>query len=139
MIDMACKAYDTDRRFHLNNGFDQLIANKVIRAYIEKYSQNSLRIVTSTYKDKITGFTTIPLIRDEVAENVLGVTEPSIVGKVSAYPLYRETLNILQSKSYRKYVGRVSTANAASLNLHFQLGARVIGIEDIYIWRKRNV
>jgi L-amino acid N-acyltransferase YncA len=139
MIEMACEVYDTDRRFHLDVIFNQKTADQVIRSYIKKLADPRLLVVTAIYNGTIAGFTTLPLKEENYAENVLGVTRHGIVGKVSAFPLYCEMLNILQRKGYRKYIGRVSTTNAASLNLHFQLGARVVGIEDKYIWRKQNV
>jgi L-amino acid N-acyltransferase YncA len=139
MIQMACEVYDTDRRFHLDENFNQETADQVIRSYIKSLGISHVLVVTAMYNGVVAGFTTLPLKEANCAENVLGVTKKGIVGKVSAFPLYCEMLNILQEKGYRKYIGRVSTTNAASLNLHFQLGAKVAGVEDVYIWRKQHV
>lgn len=135
MLEMAYQAYDTDRRFHLSKDFNTLISKKVIDAYVKKVSENDLLVPTAIYNEEPVGYTTIPVFNGEKAENVFGLTKPGIVGKISAYPLYVHMLDELQERGYKKYIGKVSTTNAASLNLHFELGAKVIDVVDEYIYR----
>lgn len=137
MYQMAYKAYTSDRRFHLNPVFSQQDAIPVIRAYIDQCRLGHMKIYKALHQDELLGYAVI----DETAdgkkcyfENVLGVTAPGIKGKMVAEALYGSVLTGEKS-SFKKYAGRVSSSNMVSINLHFQLGAKVRGIYDEYIYK----
>lgn len=138
MYQMACSVFHTDRRFHLDYMYDQKLADRVIKAWMDRWKERKLQIMQAFYKDEMTGFAIIDTGSHGQPENVLGVTVPGISGMASAYPLYSDLLDMLGQDGCRKYYGMVSTENAASINLHIQLGAEVCGIMDRYILRKRG-
>lgn len=138
VYELACQAYTSDRRFHLDPVFHQERANQVIRAYIEEFKTKRLKICKAMHGSELLGFTIVDETvdpRGKFFENVLGATMPGIRGKMIAYPLYRYMLEAEKEK-FVKYVGRVSSSNAASINLHFQLGGSVKNIYDEFVYRK---
>lgn len=137
MYRMACSVFKTDRRFHLDRGYNQKLADRVIKAWMDRWEERKLQVMQAFYKEEMTGFVIIDTAHSR-SENVLGVTAPGISGMASAYPLYSDLLDLLGQGGCRKYYGMVSTENVASINLHIQLGAEVCSIMDRYILRKRG-
>ena len=134
MYDLACKALTQDRRFHLDEYYNENLSHKVICSYINDYLRRDHIIYTARYNNTIVGYTFI-LIDNNTVENILGVTMPTISGKVAAYPLYCGMLNELQNWGIKKYLGTISSSNLPSLNLHIQLGAQMVEVKDKYILR----
>lgn len=132
---LGCIAFNTDRRFHLKQEFDNEIAKKVLREYINYYNKKDILTTQVTYNGELAGYMVINQ-RDGQAENVLGATKPGILGKMVAYGMYANTIEYLCSQeNYKKYYAEVSSTNINSINLHIQLGAKVVGIYDEYIYR----
>lgn len=137
MYQVAYKAYTSDRRFHLNPVFSQQDAIPVIKAYIDECRLRHMKICKTLYHDELLGYVIIDETADEKKcyfENVLGVTTPGIKGKMVAEALYDSVLTG-EKNNFKKYIGRVSSSNMASVNLHFQLGAKVRYIYDEYIYK----
>jgi len=57
-----------------------------------------------------------------------------VKGKMAATMLYSAMLDGERPK-FKKYLGRISAANAPSINLHFLLGGRIVSVYDEYIYR----
>lgn len=140
VFQLAYRAFKTDRRFHLESAFHQEEANKVIKAYLLHCKAQGMKLYKARHNSQLLGFAIADERADENGryfENVLGATLPGIRGKMVAAPLY--TYMIASEKErFRRYVGRVSSANAASINLHFQLGGRVTKVYEEYIFRNRR-
>lgn len=134
MLAMACAAYSTDRRFHLEPGFDDGdLAGEIIAATARSYAAQRARIMTAAHAGELLGFCTfLPCGKDYY--NAMGLTAQSIKGKLAALPLYTGAMRLLECGG--GYIGKIASANAASLNLHIQLGAKVTGTEDWYILRR---
>ena len=140
VVDLACQAYKTDRRFDLDPIYNQEKANRVIAAYIE-YLRNKIgiKVYEAFYKDELLGFTVVDEMADEnrvFFENLLGATKPGIKGKMIAVPLYRRMLQS-EADKFKKYRGWVSASNMASINLHIQLGGHISDISDEFIYVKK--
>ena len=136
MLALACAAYDADRRFHLEEGFDDgALAGEVISAKARAYASQQARIMVATHAGDLLGYCTFLPCGDGY-RNVMGLTARGMKGKLAAWPLYTGALRILETGG-GKYIGNVSSTNVASLNLHMRLGARVTGTEDWYILRRR--
>lgn len=133
---LANRVFLTDRRFHLELPFELGQAMIVLRAYLKEYQKKGLRVLCARYQEKNVGYTVVCDVGNKTAENILGVTEPSIAGKAAAFGLYCTTLDQMERWGYERYLGQVSSANQASLNLHMQLGARVVKVMDHYILRR---
>lgn len=136
MYELACAVYTTDRRFHLTNEFNQPFANKMIKEYFELYRKRKLQVFLCRLEEKLVGYTIVEIGDKGCFENLIGVTEQSIKGKMIAYRLYDYMLNAMMEQGYNRYIGRVSSINIASQNLHIQLGGKVMDIYDEYVWRK---
>ena len=138
--ELAHAAYTTDRRFHLEPEFNQTLANEVIDMYIEDFKNRGMKLYKATHEKELLGFTVVDEKIDSGGssfENVLGATKPGIKGKMVAAPLYSAMLSGEREK-FRKYVGRVSSSNVSSINLHFQLGGHIAKTYDEYIYEKKR-
>lgn len=140
MYHLACEAYTTDRRFHLEQKFDSNVANDVIGAYLREFKEKNYLVIKALYQQKLLGFTVIrECEKKEVFENVLGATLPGMKGKMIAVPLYGRMLELASESAFKskckKYVGDVSSTNAASINLHMYFGGKVTTTIDEYIYR----
>lgn len=134
MYALACLGFDTDRRFHLQEGFDSAFSAKVLRKYVEFYNEKDIICFQERYKDELAGFTVVHR-QEKYCENVLGVTKPGILGKAAAYGMYAGMLDyMLEHENFKEYYAEVSSCNVASMNLHIQLGAKVTGSYDKYIY-----
>lgn len=136
MFQLGCLAFETDRRFHLKPEFDAALSAKVLNEYIKFYNEQNIVVTRVEYDGDLAGYTVIHR-QDGQAENVLGATKPGILGKMVAFGMYANTINYLyEQENYKKYYAEVSSSNIASINLHMQLGAKVIGSRDEYICRE---
>lgn len=133
MLNLAVMAYGTDRRFHLEPGFDNDgLAREMITAAAREYEANGAQIVTAAHGGELLGFCAF-LPCEDGYRNVMGLTARNMKGKLAAWPLYTGALRLLASGWY---TGNISSSNVASLNLHIRLGGRVVGTEDWYILRR---
>lgn len=142
MYVLACKAFNNDRRFHLEQNFDQNLANQIIKAYFNDFNQRDILIFKALQNKELLGFIIVEKHSDGKCENLLGATRPDIKGKIIAYGLYVNVLKMLAENEYgnlKKYYGDVSSTNLASLNLHIQLGARIKKIYDEFIYRNVQI
>ena len=139
MYTLACSAYIEDRRFHLDPLFDPALAASVIAAYLAEFRRRGLRAYKIFHEQELLGFTVVdealpPPRGDTCFENVMGATRPGIRGKMAAPVLYRAML-AGQAVRFRRYLGWVSAANTASLNLHYQMGTRATTVCDEFVLR----
>lgn len=136
MLDLALKAFDTDRRFFLDREFTPVEhAFEVIRAYIAYYRSRRHKIIKAVHRDSVLGFVILHEVENGIYENVLGLTKQNLMGKAAAVPLYSSVLGIVGAEG-KRYLGIASSTNMASINLHMQLGARATDAIDRYILRK---
>ena len=138
MYALGCSAFSHDRRFHLEHDFNPALAAEVLRGYFNRFSgQEGVLSFQARAGEKLLGFTVVvpDSEKPDSFENVLGATLPGIQGKMAAYPMYTFMLREMLRKGRAHYVGYVSAANLASLNLHVQLGAKWSGVFDEYILR----
>ncbi|MBR1812177.1 MAG: hypothetical protein IJ766_11125 [Clostridia bacterium] len=132
---LAQRAFPTDRRFHLDQLFHKENADAIIQSYLAHYENMEIITLRIRREKELLGFTLLHRVTEDTYENVLGATKPGIAGKMIAWPLYNGMLNFIDSKGGLRYLGRVSAANAASITLHMQLGAKIREIYDEYICR----
>lgn len=136
MLELALKAFDTDRRFFLDRDFSPAErAYEVIKAYIAHYRMGPHKVIKAAHKDNVLGFVILCERENGAYENVLGVTKQDLMGKAAAVPLYSSVLGIVGAEG-KRYLGIASSTNMASINLHMQLGARATDTIDRYILRK---
>ncbi len=138
MYDLACRVYKHDRRFHLDEQYDMELASKSLKGYFDGFSKRNIRIFETKVPDtsELLGFTVLELKADGTGENILGVTKNDMRGKMAAWGIYNGMLKQMEcGNAYecRQYCGNVSSSNAASINLHINLGGRVESIYDEYI------
>lgn len=138
MLALAYGAFDSDRRFFLNRAFEPAEeAHEIIRAYLDYYRKRPCRILKAVHGKEVLGFVVLCETTAGAYENVLGLTKQTLMGKAAAVPLYSGALGMAGSEG-KRYIGVASTANAASMNLHMQLGAKVTEIMDRYILRNNK-
>lgn len=133
VYEIACAAYDKDRRFHLQEEYKQEQANAVIKAYIEECKRNSMPAITCSYNESILGVTVLKDNMDGTMDNILGAVKPGLQGKMAAYGLYIQTLMWMKGQGCKRYYGNVSSSNIASLNLHIALGGKIVETYEEYI------
>lgn len=136
LYELAQRTFVKDRRFHLKRYFDQSFANRIIVGYIDALAKEDTVIFKCYHKDKLIGFTIVKRIDAALCENVLGAVDPLYHNQGVAKNLYSYMLKTLRdAERYKKYYGRISTTNVASINLHRVLGAKYSLPEDEYILR----
>lgn len=145
IYELAYQSFETDRRFHLEQRFDQEGARAVMKAYIDQCRERACLIFSARKERELLGY----IIADTQLEKeagciqiMLGVTRRGIKGKMMALPLYSGLLGrmmLSENGSYTKYCGYVSSANIAAMNLHYHLGARVTKVVDEYIYRVKGI
>lgn len=136
MFDMACRQYTKDRRFHLKDCFDDVLAADIINIYSKHYMNCGGKLYLSNYNGALSGYI-MYVQKGDSFENVLGVTAPGLPGKASAYALYSKLMDKMLEEGYKNYKGWVSSSNIASINLHIKLGASVTRVIDEYIMRRK--
>ena len=107
----------------------------MIRAYIAHYRKGPHKIIKAVHRGEVLGYVILHEIENGVYENVLGLTKQNLMGKVAAIPLYSSALGMIGAEG-KQYLGIASSSNAASINLHMRLGAKVTDTLDRYILRK---
>ncbi len=136
VFQLACEAYKTDRRFHLKEGYDQELADEVIRSYIFECKKENMEIVRCIKDDITLGIIIFKDNGNGTADNVLGAVRSNLQGKMAAYGLYMQTLMLMKERGFVKYYGDISSSNIASLNLHIALGAKMVAVSDEYILQR---
>lgn len=137
MYILAQKALKTDRRFHLEPEFNDKLAAPIISAYIDQCKLQHMPVYKAKHFNELLGYTIVDEYADDSGdyfENVLGVTMPGIKGKMIAGMLYSAMMEG-ERRQFKKYFGRISAANIPSINMHFQLGGKVVSVCDEYIYR----
>jgi len=141
LYELAYKSFETDRRFHLEQQFDQHKAKDVKEAYINRCKEQGMTVFSARRADELLGYIIVDLHPNQKAgcfQIMLGVTKAGIKGKMAAIPLYNGLLDrmfLSEGGGYVKYCGYISSTNTASLNLHYQLGAKAVQVIDEYIYR----
>lgn len=136
LYELAKKTFVRDRRFHLDIKWDQVLANKVLKGYLNRFSHDDTMLFKCFHNGKTVGFTVVKKLDETLCENVLGAVDPLYQNRGVAIGLYSYMLKELKRKGYKKLYGRISTTNMASINLHIALGAKYSMPEDEYIFRK---
>lgn len=137
MTALACRAFDRDRRFHLDPAYSQETAGKIIRGFLKELSRETLLTYKCYHGEKPVGFTIVRPDNAGGCENLLGAVEPDYRKKGAAFNLYIFMTDSLRKKGFETLTGSISSGNIASLNLHLMLGAAFTDAWDHYI--KRDV
>ena len=135
LYELAQSVFLTDRRFHLQPLFDANAAVPVLRAYIDDCREKEMKLFKAYHGETLLGFTVVDERADgdgKYFENVLGAAKADLRGKLAAPALYEYMLRTQQER-FTCYLGRVSSSNAASINLHSHLGGKVVRIYDQFI------
>lgn len=135
---VADKAFTMDRRFHLDKGFNQMLAGRILGKYVPEQLESACAVYACYHKNRMIGFTVVKDLGGGKCENVLGAVDPEYQNKGAAFNLYIYMAESLKEDSYKTLCGRISTTNTASINLHIMLGGKYSHVEDEYIFRSRN-
>lgn len=139
MVELACRSFIHDRRFHLEVHYNQEFANRIICSCIKGINEDKNMIYKCFHKEKLIGFTIIKMFDEKECENVLGAVDPDYQKKGAAFNLYVYMVDSLREKGVKALIGSIASDNVASLNLHLMLGATFSGVWDQYIRRASTV
>lgn len=132
MYEIAYLAFPTDRRFHLGEAFDNTLAKKLIKAYIDDANEKNILVFKCYHKERLVGFTIVEINDEITCETILGAVLPEYHKRGVAINLYAYMRNVLAEKGYKEVFGRIASTNVSSINLHVSLGARFADTEDVY-------
>lgn len=132
---LSHQVFTNDRRFHFEKIPNQRKANNVIDAFIDNCRYEGCKIVKCMHEQELMGFIILKNNGNKIASNLLGAVRPDCHGKMAVPVLYGGTLRLLANEGYVKEYGTISATNVPSINLHFQLGGRLVGTTDKYIRR----
>lgn len=132
---LAHEVFFYDSRFHFDRIPNRIKGNKVIDAFLDNCGREGFRIVKCMHDNDLMGFIILKDNGNNTATNMLGAVKQDCHGKMSVPFLYGGTLEMLASEGITKEFGTISASNVASINLHFQLGGRLVNTTDKYIRR----
>lgn len=139
LYELARRCFPRDRRFHLKKDFDQGLADKILKGYMDELSGERLRVYKCFHKSRLTGFTIVKNLENQNCENVLGAVDPEYQNRGAALNLYLYMMKCLRDNGMEKLYGRISTTNMASINLHIALGAKYREPMDEYIHVRNGI
>ena len=131
------EAFVSDRRFHLKEQYDQVLANRIIDSYIKEATDLKFPLVQCLYKEQIIGCAFMQPVQDGFYIYLAGVL-PKYQGSGAAVALYRACVDYSLEHEARIIHGRISASNTGVMNLYANLNANFYNPKYLYIYERRE-
>lgn len=129
ILRIAVASFGYDRRFHVLPDCSPDVSSVVLKKWIEELDT----VFVALFKERPVGF----LALKETAPDTLFVHLAAVEEKYrmtgAAMALYANACKIAKERGYKKLEGRVSTQNAAVMNVYATFGATFSDPQDIFI------
>lgn len=129
ILAIAVGAFTEDRRFHILEKCDPVVAAKVLTVFVDRLD----KVLVCLFKDKPVGF----LALQETAPDTLFVHLAAVDEQYrmtgAAMALYARAVEIAKERGYQKLQGRISTKNMPVMNIYASFGAMFAAPQDIFI------
>lgn len=132
-LDIASKAFTTDRRFHLSREYDPALAKRVIEGYLDAAIQQGGILSVVVHKEVPMGFTILLPCESDGYFIYLAAVLPEYQRTGAAVSLYYQACQLASEKGAKKLCGRISAANTPVMNLYAMLGGAFSQPKDVYL------
>lgn len=129
ILRISVASFGYDRRFHVQPDCSPDVSSVVLKKWVEELDT----VFVALFKERPVGF----LALKETAPDTLFVHLAAVEEKYrmtgAAMALYANACKIAKERGYKKLEGRVSTQNAAVMNVYAAFGATFSDPQDIFI------
>lgn len=129
ICEIAYSSFVRDRRFHVQEQFDQKKANQIIKTWIDELPNFYL----CRYKNDVAGFLALHKLENDAAYIHMAAVSAKYRPSGAALSMYASAIMECKKQNCKKVIGFVSSGNTPVLNLYSTLGASFDTVTDIFV------
>ncbi len=129
VLRIAVASFAYDRRFHVLPDCSTDVSSVVLKKWVEELDT----FFVALFKDRPVGFLALKETASDTVFVHLAAVEEKYRITGAAMALYANACKIAKERGYKKLEGRVSTQNAAVMNVYAAFGATFSDPQDIFI------
>ncbi len=134
ILRIAVASFAYDRRFHVLPDCSTDVSGVVLKKWVDELD----KVFIALFKDRPVGFLALKETAPDTVFVHLAAVEEKYRMTGAAMTLYANACKIAKERGYKKLEGRVSTQNAAVMNVYAAFGATFSDPQDIFI-KERDV
>lgn len=134
ILRIAVASFAYDRRFHVLPDCSTDVSGVVLKKWVEELDT----FFVALFKERPVGFLALKETAPDTVFVHLAAVEEKYRMTGAAMALYADACKIAKERGYKKLEGRVSTQNAAVMNVYAAFGATFSDPQDIFI-KERDV
>ena len=129
VLRIAVASFAYDRRFHVLPDCSTDVSSVVLKKWVEELDT----FFVALFKERPVGFLALKETAPDTVFVHLAAVEEKYRMTGAAMALYANACKIAKERGYKKLEGRVSTQNAAVMNVYAAFGATFSDPQDIFI------
>lgn len=134
VLRIAVASFAYDRRFHVLPDCSTDVSGVVLKQWVEDLD----KVFVALFKERPVGFLALKETALDTVFVHLAAVEEKYRMTGAAMALYANACKIAKERGYKKLEGRVSTQNAAVMNVYATFGATFSDPQDIFIKEVSN-
>ena len=129
VLRIAVASFTYDRRFHVLPDCSGEISAVVLKQWVDKLDT----VFVALFKEKPVGFLALKETAPDTVFVHLAAVEEKYRMTGAAMALYANACKVAKERGYKKLEGRVSTQNAAVMNVYAAFGATFSDPQDVFL------
>ncbi|MBR1777614.1 MAG: GNAT family N-acetyltransferase [Alphaproteobacteria bacterium] len=129
ILRIAVASFAYDRRFHVLPDCSADVSSVVLKQWVEELDT----VFVALFKEQPIGFLALKETEPDTLFVHLAAVEEKYRMTGAAMALYANACKVAKERGYKKLEGRVSTQNAAVMNVYATFGATFSDPQDIFI------
>lgn len=129
VLRIAVASFGYDRRFHVLPDCSTDVSSVVLKKWVEELDT----VFVALFKEQPVGFLALKETAPDTVFVHLAAVEEKYRMTGAAMALYANACKVAKERGYKKLEGRVSTQNAAVMNVYAAFGATFSDPQDIFI------
>ena len=129
VLRIAVASFAYDRRFHVLPDCSTDVSSVVLKRWVEELD----KVFVALFKEQPVGFLALKETAPDTVFVHLAAVEEKYRMTGAAMALYANACKVAKERGYKKLEGRVSTQNAAVMNVYTTFGATFSDPQDIFI------
>lgn len=134
ILRIAVASFGYDRRFHILPDCSTDVSSVVLKKWVDDLDT----VFVALFKEQPVGFLALKETAPDTVFVHLAAVEEKYRMTGAAMALYANACKIAKERGYKKLEGRVSTQNAAVMNVYATFGATFSDPQDIFIKEVSN-
>ena len=134
ILRIAVASFGYDRRFHVFPDCSTDVSSVVLKKWVEELDT----VFVALFKEQPVGFLALKETAPDTVFVHLAAVEEKYRMTGAAMALYANACKVAKERGYKKLEGRVSTQNAAVMNVYAAFGATFSDPQDIFIKEVRH-